>query len=105
MSDHVSSEARSRYWKRKIDAWQRSEQSQREFCRTNELSYARFGYWLRKFREHGSPSAAVRPGSGFVPVVASVPRDVLMVRLPNGIELHGVTAENVEVVEQLLASQ
>jgi hypothetical protein len=42
-------------------------QTQRAYCKTNELSYHRFGYWRRKFRQQ-SQEAQSQKVSGFVPV-------------------------------------
>ena len=43
-------ESLARYWLQQIEAWQSSGQTQQAYCKTNELSYHRFGYWRRKFR-------------------------------------------------------
>jgi hypothetical protein len=98
-----TSQMREQYWQAQIEAWGTSGQSQQAFCRANDLNYPRFGYWLRKFRQQGSVAAARRRSSGFVPVVASSAREGLTVHLPNGIELRGISEQNLDVVEQLLA--
>ena len=101
MNTGESSETRAQYWQAQIEAWQASGQSQLAYCRANGLNYPRFGYWRRKFRrwdETGPPRA-----SGFVPVVAASADGGLSVHLPNGIELRGVSEQNLHVVEQLLA--
>ena len=103
MDHNESTPSREQYWKAQIDAWQLSGQSQQAFCKANALNYPRFGYWLRKFRQQGEVAAARRRSSGFVPVVASSAREGLTVHLPNGIELRGVSEQNLHVVEQLLA--
>ena len=103
MNDSESPDTREQYWKAQIDAWQVSGQSQQAFCKANALNYPRFGYWLRKFRQQGAVAAARHRSSGFVPVVASSAREGLTVHLPNGIELRGVSEQNLHVVEQLLA--
>ncbi len=104
MTDQSTADTRAQYWKEQIDAWQASGQSQQAFCKANDLNYPNFGYWLRKFRRQGAvaPATAHRR-SGFVPVVAPSGVDQLTIRLPNGIELRGVTAENLALAEQLLA--
>jgi len=103
MDHNESTPSREQYWKAQIDAWQLSGQSQQAFCKANELNFPRFGYWLRKFRQQGAVAAARHRSSGFVPVVASPAREGLTVHLPNGIELRGVSEQNLHVVEQLLA--
>jgi hypothetical protein len=96
-----TSQTREQYWQAQIEAWRASGQSQQAFCRANDLNYPRFGYWLRKFRRQDAPGA--RRASGFVPVMATSGDGGLSVHLPNGIELRGVSEQNLHVVEQLLA--
>ena len=103
MNDSESRKKGEHYWKAQIDAWQASGQSQQAFCKANDLTYSRFGYWLRKLRRRGVVATAPGQRSGFVPVVAASTRGDLSVHLPNGIELRGVSAQNLHVVEQLLA--
>ena len=52
MADEESSAARTSYWQQQIEAWLASGQSQKAYCKANDLNYHRFGYWRRKFREH-----------------------------------------------------
>ena len=94
-------ETRERYWQAQIEAWRRSGQSQQAFCRGNDLNYPRFGYWLRKFRRQSA--TGLRRTAGFVPVVGAPWDGGLSVHLPNGIELRGISEQNLHVVEQLLA--
>lgn len=103
MTHATPSDARVQYWKEHIEAWQTSGQSQQAFCKANDLNYPRFGYWLRKFRDQGAVAVVPRQPAGFVPVVASPTGSHLSVHLPNGIEMHGITEQNLSVVAQLLA--
>ena len=103
MNDCESPNTREQYWRAQVDAWQVSGQSQQAFCKANELNYPRFGYWLRKFRRQGVVPLASRRASGFVPVIPASPDYGLTLYLPNGIELRGVSDQNLHVVEQLLA--
>ena len=102
MNDNESPDTREQYWRAQIDAWHACGQSQQAFCKANDLSYPRFGYWLRKFRRQGRVAESHR-ASGFVPVVVAPGGGSLSVHLPNGIELRGVSDQNLHVVEQLLA--
>ena len=103
MNDSESPDTREQYWRAQIDAWQASGQRQQAFCKVNGLNYPRFGYWLRKFRHQGVVAKTPRRASGFVPVVTSSSDDGLSLHLPNGIELRGISDQNLHVVEQLLA--
>jgi hypothetical protein len=103
MTNKFSPDTRTQYWEEQIETWQASGQSQQAFCKANDLNYPRFGYWLRKFRDQGAVGGAPRLPAGFVPVVASPTGSHLSLHLPNGIELRGVTEQNLALVEQLLA--
>ena len=91
------------YWQQRVAGWQASGQSQKAFCEANDLNFHRFGYWRRKLLhrvDSGSQKA-----SGFVPVaVRSQPVSAdLSIQLPNGLVLHGIDRENLELVYQLLS--
>jgi hypothetical protein len=96
-----SSETREQYWQAQVEAWRASGQTQQAFCRANDLNYPRFGYWLRKFRRQGGSEPRRAPG--FVPVIGTSGEGGLSVHLPNGIELRGVSEQNLHVAAQLLA--
>lgn len=102
MKDSESTDTRARYWRAQIDAWRASGQSRQAFCKANDVNYPRFSYWLRKFRRQGEVAESRRT-SGFVPVVGGSVGGGLSVHLPNGIELRGVSEQNLHLVEQLLA--
>ncbi len=98
-------ESLSDYWHRHIKQWQRTEQSQIAYCRTQELSYHRFTYWHRKLAATGKKvPQSVR--SGFVPVKAcsTIPQ-ALSATLPNGVILRGIATDNLTIVKQLLGLQ
>ena len=104
MSVKAESEALASYWLQQIEAWQSSGQTQQSYCKSNELSYHRFGYWLRKFRRQ-SQETQTQKGSGFVPVTHSaISQSVgLSLALPNGLVLRGIAGDNLPVVYQLLS--
>ena len=101
MEKGKASQRRAQYWQGQIEAWRVSGQSQLAYCKANRLNYPRFGYWLRKFRRQGGSEPC--RGSGFVPVMAASGSEGLSIHLPNGIQLRGVSKQNLDVVEQLLA--
>ena len=104
MSVKAESEALASYWQQQIAAWQSSGQTQQAYCKTNDLSYHRFGYWLRKFRRQ-SQEAQSQKGSGFVPVTHSDTSQSagLSLALPSGLVLRGISGDNLPVVYQLLS--
>ena len=104
MSVKAESEALASYWQQQIAAWQSSGQTQQAYCKTNDLSYHRFGYWLRKFRRQ-SQEAQSQKGSGFVPVTHSATSQSagLSLAFPSGLVLRGIAGDNLPIVYQLLS--
>ena len=104
MSTPTPPDARARYWQEQIEAWQQSGQTQQAFCKAHDLNVARFGYWLRKHRQAATPDQPNQP-RGFVPVTMSAPAPCngLSVRLPNGLEVRGIDADNLPLAAQLLS--
>jgi len=103
MPGKAESEALVSYWLEQIEAWQSSGQTQRAYCKANDLSYHRFGYWRRKFRRQ-SQQAQSQKGSGFVPVSHSAPSPAgLSLAFPSGLVLCGIARDNLPVVYQLLS--
>ncbi len=99
MATKAQSAALAEYWRRHIDAWKTSSQSQSEFCRVNELSYHRFCYWQRKFHQQEKPGAS----GGFATVSRQPEPAGLSITLPRGLVVQGITAGNLPLVYQLLS--
>jgi hypothetical protein len=88
-----------------MEGWQQSGQSQKAYCREQDLSYFRFQYWRRKLREDEQQDVQRARSSGFVavaPTRSGLPAGLSVV-LPNGVQLRGISADNLAVVEHLLA--
>ena len=105
MPKSVAFDARAAYWRERIEAWRLSGQSQQAYCRANDLSYPRFIYWRRRLTE-ADGSSQRRRLSAFVPVAGPLQATSggLSLVLSNGMELRGITCENLGVVHQLLRS-
>jgi len=104
MSSEAQSETLASYWQQHIEAWQSSGQTQQDYCKSNELSYHRFGYWRRKFRQR-SQEIQSRKVSGFIPVTHSaLPQSAgLSLAFPSGLVLRGIVVDNLPIVYQLLS--
>jgi transposase len=104
MPVQAESEALASYWLQQIEAWPSSGQTQQAYCKTNELSYHRFGYWRRKFRQCSQETQSQK-GSGFVPVTQSATSQSVGLSLvfPSGLVLRGITGDNLTIVYQLLS--
>lgn len=94
----AGSTALASYWLQQIEAWQSSGQTQQAYCKTNALSYHRFGYWRRKFRQQ----VQSQKGSGFVPVTHSATSQSagLSLAFPSGLVLCGIAGDNLPKVSR-----
>jgi len=103
MSSKAASEALSGYWQQHIDKWQISGQSQQAFCKAYDLNYHRFLYWRRKFESRSTENQSP-PSSALVPVIYRPPSTAagLSLVLPNGLELRGLSEDNLLLVQNLL---
>ena len=102
MHSHCISD-RASYWRQHIDSWHGSEQSGATYCQSQGLVYHQFLYWRRKLDKSPIPSAV--SSGGFSQVLLAPREDArgLCVRLPDGVEIHGINSGNVPVVQQLLS--
>ena len=104
MNDTMSPEALQQYWRNHVTAWENLGLSGQGYCNEHQLTYHRFVYWRQKYRENVDSRPASKKNSGFTAVVRSnaSAKSGLTVVLPNGIELQGVTRDNIEVVSALV---
>ena len=98
-----SFEARATYWQAHIDNCHQSELSGAAYCQSQGLVYHQFIYGRRKLG--GSPVSPVVPSAGFSQVVLQSPQCTtgLYVRLPDGVEIHGIDTGYLAMVHQLLS--
>lgn len=98
MSQSKTRHTLSETWAEHITAWKQSGQNQKVFCAEHGLSYHQFGYWRRRL---SASTATVE--SNFVPVRPPVTNfSGLALVLPNGLVIHGIAADNLSLVGQLL---
>ena len=104
MPSKALSDTLAAQWRPLIETWRRSGQTQKAFCRERGLRYDQFTYWRRKFAQ-GDADQEQRTSSALVPVTCTPAATApgLSLVLPNGMELRGLTLDNVPVVQQLLA--
>ncbi|SEO00954.1 hypothetical protein SAMN05216436_12856 [bacterium A37T11] len=84
-----------------FDNWQLSGLSQIGYCSLHGLSFAKFNYWVRKFR--GKRDAAPVPQSGFLSVsVSSLGTPILEVTRKDGQVLRFYRGADAGFVKSLL---
>jgi hypothetical protein len=95
---------RHNYWQQQVDNWKASGLSGPKFCLANNLTYHCFVYWRRKLTATSTGQSPEVSSGGFVKVNMTTPTDEsLIVSLPSGVVIRGIAAENITVVQQLLA--
>ncbi len=98
-------ESRAQYWQQQVNAWSQTELSGAKFCQSQGLVYHQFVYWRQKLLKPSQPKTDAPLASGFSQVsYQPTEPSGLTLSLPNGIEMRGVDASNVSVVQTLLAA-
>lgn len=106
MDDNSNSQQRRVYWQQQIKQWRGSGISGAQFCKEHDLIYNRFCYWRAKLKRHVSTPRPVTP-SAFVPVVRKGMQSVgstegFTMTLPNGISFRNISAQQIDLVAQLV---
>lgn len=99
----ITTSERLNYWQQQIEDWITSGLSAPKFCQSNDLTYHCFVYWRRKLDPKKSAHCPDISASGFVQASSVSPiKNELVLSLPNGVLLKGITTDNIAVVRQLL---
>ncbi len=103
----ILSKQQQQHWAEHLQAWRESGLSQQAYCQQQGLKPHQFWYWKRKLSGPGKAEVAEdeQPVKEFVPVTVSqpvYPADGLILTLPGGISLSGITPHNVLLARQLM---
>ena len=82
-----------------VEKWQESGNTQKQFCREQEIPTARFYYWLKRYKNQ-----RIRT-EGFLPVrVEEYPgmNDRIEIIYPNGVRLQTSSGTSVRVIRELV---
>lgn len=79
-----------------VAQWRGSGQTQRAFCTANNLSAAKLGYWIRRFKEYEQPADFV----SMLPPLAG--HAVLTISYANGTQLNFSSMPDLKFLRQLL---
>ena len=108
MSDDLSpstpptADDRAAYWQPHIDAWRASGLSAKRFCGQHSLPYGQFLYWSREQRGVASNAPASGAFARVAPVTGTRPSG-LTISLPGGVQIGGISEDNVALLPRLLA--
>lgn len=97
-------EEKRRYWSRHIQSWRQSGQTAQAYCRRHQLKSHQFQYWRQVFETPAGQRQA--PKSGFIELNVTPPpigrTTGLTVTLPNGLQIEGVDAGNLALVQHMM---
>ena len=95
------------FWHHHLEQWRESGLSLMAYCHQHALVYHQMIYWSRQCgaTPNTVPAEQCDDRRGFIPVKVTGPSitDALSLRLPNGIEIRGITRHTVSCVGDLLA--
>jgi hypothetical protein len=102
----INTNADNTIWQHHITQWQTSGLSQAAYCRQQALRPRQFRYWKDKFL-FGSEPVEPKPQSGFArvqvaPSIATPPSPCLSLCFPGGIEVTGISQDNMALIKQLI---
>jgi hypothetical protein len=89
------------HWQHHIDAWQQTQLSQAQYCRSHQLDQSQFSYWKRKVLG-ASHTSTVSSQFTIAQVETQHTTSTLSVTLPNGVLIDGVDEMNAHVALKLL---
>jgi len=94
------------FWQNHLTQWQSSGLSQAKYCRQHKLVSHQFSYWKCKLLANSQPaSPATKIGFARVQIAEVTEKQVspsLSLRFQNGIEVLGVTLDNMPLIRQLV---
>ena len=95
-------EAKREYWANHIKDWKTSGETQSHYCQHHNLKPHQLSYWVRVFKSNSRADRSTN-SKGFVALqVTHSATTGLTIRLPNGLQLGGVTAGDLAVVREMM---
>lgn len=97
-------------WADHIQSQRTSGLTQQAYCTRHALKPHQFSYWKHQLASTVQARSKSQPETGqrgFVPVSVAVPpssMNSLMITLPNGIQLNGISEHNLTLVQQLIGA-
>ncbi|MFZ5517091.1 MAG: IS66 family insertion sequence element accessory protein TnpA [Candidatus Zhuqueibacterota bacterium] len=94
-----------------IEKYLASGQVQKEFCQNEQISYATFHYWLKKYRQGQTSSASGEPLPNcsvpitFSSAAVSHPAPCYTIEYPGGVVLHISAPLDPHALIQLIRAQ
>jgi len=92
------------FWSNHIQQWKTSGETQRQYCRQQQLVPHQFTYWKRRLSQPKSTQQTDNGGFLTVPPAQYTPayaQDITL-HLPNGVRIEGVNADNLPLVHDIM---
>jgi len=98
----ITKEEKRARWATVINEWKASGESQRRYCQIHNIKPHQLTYWAQVSRS-AQHAVKAKNHSGFVAVqIPDTQPAGLTIRLPNGLQLDGVTPSNLAIVQQII---
>jgi len=99
--DKNDRQARIQHMKEHVENWQKSNLTQKEYSRQNNINYYTFYCWIQRYRIKGKPAP-----KSFAPLQVKEHRQNvgvnIEIRYPNGVQLSVPATMDIQVMSQLI---
>jgi hypothetical protein len=100
-SDTLNPKAKVQYWESHIQAWQKTDLSQSEYCRKNKLKSNRFWYWRKRIERPKKKDITFVPLSLSSGRISPASRTVRVI-IPNGYRIELEDGFDPDTIRQLI---
>jgi predicted transcriptional regulator len=94
-------QARIQQMKEYVENWQKSNLTQKQFAKQNNINYSTFICWIKKFRDKNKPAL-----KSFISLRVNEPRQNvgvnIEIRYPNGVQLSVPPTMDFQIMSQLI---
>ena len=96
--------AKEQHWRKHINQWAASGDTQPNYCRKHQLNLNQFVYWrskLKTIKLAAKPTKAT--GACFIPAIIEAPQpERLSLSLPCGVKIEGISNHSLPLVVKLV---
>ncbi len=98
----ISKEEKRAHWASVIKEWKASGESQSHYCERHNIKPHQLTYWAQVSTSAHLPEQAKNHNRFMAVQIPDSQPGGLTVRLPNGLQLEGVSLSNLAVVQQII---
>jgi len=98
----ITKEQKRAHWVSVVQDWKSSGDSQSRYCQRHNIKPHQLTYWAQVSNSTQRPEPS-KNHNGFVALpIPDIQSPGLTIRLPNGLQLEGVTPSNLTVVQRII---